>query len=158
MRTQPRAGVLLIGHQRTPAPAASGRRESRDGVEWVSCTRRLPVTREEVWSSLTDPALLGPWVGTYHVERLVAGRELVVSTDNPGEPEEWRLQVRLLDLGGTTGDLTEIRAAQSMASIPLAPSVAAWCEYHLDRLVAVLEGRDPDELDPDEYFVAQAPH
>ena len=45
-----------------------------------------------------------------------------------------------------------------MANIPLAPSVAAWCEFYLDRLVAVLEGRDPDDLDFDEYFVTQAPH
>ena len=183
MRTEPRAGVLLVGHQRTPAPAASGRRESRDGVEWVVCTRRLAVPREEVWSSLTDPARLGQWVGTfrgdptdglvevvfdaegedllaqpYRIERVVPGHEIVVSTRNAGEPEEWRLQVRLLDLGGTTGHLTEIRAAQSMASIPLAPSVAAWGEYYLDRLVAVLEGRDPDDLDRDEYFVTQAQH
>ncbi len=183
MRTEPRAGVLLVGHQRAPAPAASGRRESRDGVEWVLCTRRLAVPREEVWSSLTDPARLAQWVGTfrgdpvggvvevlfdaegedllpqaYRIERVVPGREIVVSTSNPGEPEQWRLQLRLLDLGGTTGTCTEVRAAHSMANIPLAPSVAAWCEYYLDRLVAVLEGRDPDDLDFDEYFVTQAPH
>ena len=66
--------------------------------------------------------------------------------------------MHLLDVGGTSGLRTEIRAAQSIANIPLAPSVAAWCEYDLDRLVAGLEGRDPDDLDLDEYFVTQVGH
>src|SRR5215218_8803281 len=109
MRTQPRAGVSLV-RQGRKAPAASGRRESRDGVEWVVCSRRLEVSREAVWSSLTDPTRLAGWVGTfrgdpgsglvevfftaegedllpqtYRIERVVPGHEVVVSTSNPGE-------------------------------------------------------------------------
>ena len=178
MRTEPRIGVQL-GHQRAPVPAASGRRESRDGVEWVVHSRRLNVPREEVWSSLTDPAHLATWVGTvrsepdsgvaevyfsvegedllpqtYLIERLEPGREVLVTTSNPGEPEEWRLQVQLLE----TGADTTIHVSQAMANLALAPSVAAWCEFYLDRLVATFEGRDPDDLDYDEYFVKQADH
>ena len=81
MRTEPRAGVLLVGHQRTPAPAASGRRESRDGVEWVVCTRRLAVPREEVWSALTDPARLGQWVGTFRGDPTEGLVEVVLDAD-----------------------------------------------------------------------------
>ncbi len=182
MRTEPRAGVFLVGHQRTPAPSASGRRESRDGVEWVVYTRRLSVPREEVWASLTDPARLAHWVGTfrgdptagvvemfftaeaadgevllpqtYRIERVVPGREVLVSTSSPGEPEEWRLLVRLVDHGAGT----EVRVAQAMPNLALAPSVAAGCEFYLDRMVAAMEGRDPDDLDFDEYFVTQAGH
>ena len=182
MRTELRAGVVLVGHQRTPAPAASGRRESRDGIEWVVYTRRVRVPREEVWASLTDPARLARWVGTFHgdpatglvdlvfdaeaadgadllpqtyrIDRVVPGHEVRVSTSNPGDPETWRLRVRLLDHG--TG--TEVRVAQSMPNQALAPSVAAGCEFYLDRMVAALEGRDPEDLDFDEYFVTQSAH
>jgi hypothetical protein len=45
-----------------------------------------------------------------------------------------------------------------VVNIALAPSVGAWCEYSLDCLVATVEGGDPDDLDADEYFVAQVGH
>jgi uncharacterized protein YndB with AHSA1/START domain len=148
-------------------------------VEWVIYSRRLCVPREEVWSSLTDPARLARWIGTfrgdpgsglvdvyftaegedllpqtYRIERVVPGHELVVTTSNPGEREEWRLRVRLLDADGGT----LVRVAQAMANLALAPSVAAGCEFYLDRMIATFEGRDPDDLDFDEYFVAQSGH
>jgi hypothetical protein len=91
---------------------------------------------------------------TYLLERVVPGREVVVTTSNPGEPEEWRLKIRLLDAG--TGSIVHV--AQAMANLALAPSVAAWCEYYLDRMVASTEGRDPGDLDSDEYFITQAGH
>lgn len=98
-----------------------------------------------------DEALLPQ---TYRIERVLPGREVLVSTSNPGEPEEWRLQVRLVDHGSGT----EVRVAQSMPNLALAPSVAAGCEYYLDRMVADLSGGDPDDLDLDEYFVTQVEH
>jgi len=179
MRTEPRAGVHLGQPRRFPAPAASGRRESRDGVEWVLYSRRLTVSRDELWSSLTDPARLATWLGTfrgdprsgvvevfftaegddllpqtYLVERVVPGREVVVTTSNPGDPDEWRLKIHLLDAGSDS----VLRVAQAIANLALAPSVAAWCEFYLDRMVAGIEGRDPGDLDFDEYFVTQAGH
>ena len=62
--------------------------------------------------------------------------------------------MQLLDAGSDT----TIRVSQAMANLALAPSVAAWCEFYLDRMVASFEGRDPDDLDFDEYFVTQAGH
>ena len=34
---------------------------------------------------------------TYLVERVMPGSEVVVTTSNPGDQEEWRLRVHLLD-------------------------------------------------------------
>ena len=175
MRTKPRAGVFL-GQERLPAPAATGRRESREGVAWVLYTRRLVVSREEAWSSLTDPTRLATWLGVvradtaagmvevrltaegeefpvevYVLERVVPGEALDLATRREdGEPG--RLRLRLTEHHG--GTLVEV--AQSVPNTALAPSIASWCELYLDRLVAYVEGRDPDDLDYDEYFVTQA--
>jgi uncharacterized protein YndB with AHSA1/START domain len=159
-------------------PEATGVRETRDGVDWVVYTRRIRASTEQVWAAWTEPEELARWVGksdgvidgpsdffftfegddllpmTYRLDHMDEGRALGVTMSDPGRESSWRLEMDLI----ADGDATVLRVAQVIENAALAPSVAAGWEFYLDRLVAILEGREPDRLDYDEYFLNQAEH
>lgn len=159
-------------------PVATGHRERHDGLDWVVYTRRVARPVETVWAALADPAQRARWVGTstrsgagtgeflftfegedllpmtYRLDHVEPGRSAGVSLRDPGAERSWRLEVDLLG----DGDHTVLRVQQTILNAAIAPSVAAGCEFYLDRLVAHVEQREPASFDYDEYFLAQAGH
>lgn len=170
---------LHLGRHRPPGPAATGRREHRDGRDWVVYDRRLRATVAQVWDALVDREEVAQWVGSprrnapddpdhfcftleaegvpspdFRLDELEPARRIAISMGDSGNYDAWRLVIEL----GTEDDGTTIVLTQSVANPALAPSVAAGCEFYLDRLRAHLEGADVHELEYDEYFVGQAAH
>ena len=168
------------------APAATGRREIRaDGTEWLVYRRRLRSAPDRVWAALTDAGEARRWLGTWRpvgpgevefryafegddvlplrcsVDELVPRRRLAVTMQGPvadEDPEHFELELRQAVLH--TG-ITELTVAQSVSAVSAGdtvPHLASGCEFYLDRLVALLEGRDPSALDFDDYFLRQAEH
>jgi len=157
----------------------TGQRELRDGDDWLVFERRIRCSAEALWAAWTEPELLARWVGrseqgkldgpsdfyftfegddllpmTYTLEHVEVGRSIGVSTRNPGDERSWRLEIDLLH----DSDATVLRVAQMIANAAVAPSIATGWEYYLDRLAALLEGRDLAGLDYDEHFLSQAEH
>ena len=171
---------LHLGRHRAPGPAATGRRERRDGRDWVVYHRTLRASVDDVWEALTDREELARWVGAplrsapgdpdhfyftweaegipspdFRLDELVDGRSVAVSMGDSGDYSAWRL---VMEIDGTGEEGTTLSLAQAVANQALAPSVATGCEFYLDRLRAHLEGGDVGDLDYDEYFVGQADH
>ncbi len=147
--------------------------------------RSFTVGPEIVWAWLTEPDKMRIWLGAaqpsndgepvahnlfhlagdaldaplldYAVERALPLSRLTVSLSE-GETAagtsngtSWRLDLRLTptDLG------CHLMVEQTISDRVPAPSVAATCEYYLDRLVRVCHGRPFSDLDYDDYFLAQ---
>jgi uncharacterized protein YndB with AHSA1/START domain len=158
-------------------PEPTGRRELRDGVDWVVYPRRLRARPEVVWRALTDPRLLGRWLGTaqrsadggfrftfaggdmlpidYRLDHVDPGRSFGVTVRDEGAPLPWRVEVDLV-LDGCGGTLMTV--AQTITNAAVAPSMAAGCEFYLDRLQAYLERGAPVSAGYDDYFLDHAAH
>ncbi|GAA3510195.1 SRPBCC domain-containing protein [Dietzia aurantiaca] len=147
-------------------PTASGSLTESGAVVF---TRRLPISREQGWAAVTDPARtarwIGPWSGdpasgtveltmtveegsptsTVEVRRCEEPVALVVTTG----PGGWVLTVRV------AGDDDEavISLEQDIPDAESAASIGPGWDFYLDRLVEAEAGRDPDALrfDPDYY-------
>lgn len=147
-------------------PTASGSLTESGAVVF---TRRLPISREQAWAAVTDPARtarwIGPWSGapasgtveltmtveegsptsTVEVRRCEEPVVLVVTTG----PGGWVLTVRV------EGDDDEavISLEQDIPDAESAASIGPGWDFYLDRLVEAEAGRDPDALrfDPDYY-------
>jgi uncharacterized protein YndB with AHSA1/START domain len=173
---------LHLGRHRAPGPAATGRRERRGGHDWVVYSRTLRAPVDDVWDALTDRERVGVWVGSpresvvgdpdgfsfrfeavttpalhFRVDDLVERRRIALSMQDAGDSGgagAWRLVIEV----AAHEDGTTVRLAQAVVNPALAPSVAAGCEFYLDRLRTHLEGGDVRDLDYDEYFVGQASH
>jgi len=142
-------------------------------------TRRLPVGAERVWRALTSPDEQSAWIGArraaasgredaffftledegrrspeFRLDAAREGRSLEFAMRDSERYEPWRLRLELVP----DGEGTLLRLTQGVANRALAPSVAAACEFYLDRLAAHLGGADPGVLEYDEYFVGQADH
>lgn len=125
----------------------------------------------DVWSALTDPDRTALWFGRWngdpasgHVHVVMVAEadaepqavallvcepptRLVVETDSPDGP--WRLEVTLADHGGAT----TLRFVQRLAEPYDASSIGPGWHFYLDRLEAVVHGRDVPE-DFDAYYPA----
>jgi uncharacterized protein YndB with AHSA1/START domain len=169
---------------REVAPAATGRRLTQDGREWLVHTRMVRADAPTVWAALTDPERLAQWIGTWRrlpdrtmefllafegddllpaVYRLVAydaGRSFTVSVLDPGATEPSQVQVQVTPAARGT----QLTLGHTVTNVALLPHLAAGCEYYLDRLVGLVERRrthgpsGPETDDFDEYFLAQAAH
>lgn len=163
----------------------TGRRETRDFGEAVVLDRRFRAPVEDVWASLTEPARLQRWVGTWSGDP--ASGEVVFRMTAEGEeaPEEpltilecrpphvLRTQVRVA--GDGTGDseqlwhwelaleesdgMTTLTFAQSTAGdVPVSDVGPGW-EYYLDRLVVDRDGGDVATVDwARDYYPAMKEH
>lgn len=154
------------------APTASGYLGESGAVVFA---RHLPMSREQAWAAVTDPARtarwIGPWSGdpasgtvqlTMTVEEgdPVDGVE-VVTCEAPGllvvrtGPDGWLLTVRV------EGDDDEavVSLEQDIADAESASFIGPGWDFYLDRLVEAEAGRDPEALnfDPD-YYPGLADH
>ena len=125
----------------------------------------------DVWSALTDPDRTARWFGRWTGDpasgsvqvSMVAEADasqqtvaildceppsrLLVETDSPDGV--WRLEVTLSDKGGRT----TLRFVQRLAEPYDASSIGPGWHFYLDRLAAVLQGRDVPE-DFGDYYPA----
>ncbi|MBW9214463.1 SRPBCC domain-containing protein [Mumia sp. zg.B53] len=159
--------------------APTGRRESRNGTEYVVFHRRFAAPVEDVWAAVTEPERLERWIGTwtgdpatgevtftmtaegpdtpeerYVVEECAPPRRLVVRFADPSEGSgpDWVLE---LDLDDSEG-FTTLAFAQAMPDAETASSVGPGWDYYLDRLVVAERGDDPGELDYEQYAADQS--
>lgn len=128
-----------------------------------------PIT--DVWSALTDPNRTARWFGrwtgdpasgsvqvvmvaeadarpqTVAILACEPPNRLLVETDSPDGV--WRLEVTLSDQGGGT----TLRFVQRLAEPYDASSIGPGWHFYLDRLAAVVQGREVPE-DFDAYYPA----
>ena len=163
-------------------PEPTGRREHRDGNDFLVIERRFTAPIEAVWSAVTEPERLARWIGTWtgdpasgavEFRMLYEGegpasevftileceepRRLSVTSTVPfdeGRLVEWHLTLDLTEAAG----VTTLAFGQSVPEPAMAESVGPGWEYYLDRLVAAESGGDPASLDFDDYFPSQSGH
>ncbi|WP_435770103.1 SRPBCC family protein [Nocardioides sp. SYSU DS0651] len=164
-------------------PRATGRRETRDGLDWLVLTRTFRAPVEDVWAAVTESDRLARWFGSwdgdpaegrvilrmlyegedvapevFEIHECDPPRFLLVSSRVPAEdggaPLEWRIR---LDLGESDG-VTTLVFAQSVPVAGMADSMGPGWDYYLDRLVAVQSGTDPATIAFDDYYPALADH
>ncbi|MET3862288.1 uncharacterized protein YndB with AHSA1/START domain [Dietzia sp. 2505] len=147
-------------------PTASGYLDDSGSVVFP---RRLPMSREQAWVAVTDPARTARWIGPWSGDPASGTVQLtmtaedgdpvdgveVVTCDAPGllvvrtGPGGWLLTVRI---EGDDGEAV-ISLEQDIADAESASSIGPGWDYYLDRLVEAEAGRDPDALsfEPDYY-------
>jgi uncharacterized protein YndB with AHSA1/START domain len=132
-------------------------------------SRRLPLSREQAWAAVTDPARTARWIGPWSGDpssgtiRLTMTAEEgdpvdgveIVTCEAPGllvvrtGPGGWLLTVRI------EGDDDEavVSLEQDIADAESASSIGPGWDFYLDRLVEAEAGRDPEALsfEPDYY-------
>lgn len=163
---------------RTTEP--TGRRETRDGTDYVVFTRTFAAPIDAVWAAVTEPERLVRWIGTwtgdpasgevafrmtaegedvqpetYRIEECEPPRRLVTRTwaeETPGNV--WHLE---LDLTETDGRTT-LTFAQVMSDPEVAENVGPGWDYYLDRLVAAETGNDVAGIAWDDYYPSRAEH
>lgn len=152
--------------------------ENRDGATHLVWRRDFDADIWNVWASITEPARLERWIGTWtgdpttgHVyfQMTAEGADapsqphailscapptrLAVQVDMPDElGGAWRLELTLAEADG----VTTLTFAQPMTDPALAASVGPGWEYYLDRLVAAETGADVASVVWDDYYPAQA--
>jgi uncharacterized protein YndB with AHSA1/START domain len=161
------------------SPTATGRREVRDGVAYVVFRRDFRASIDDVWASVTEPARLERWIGTWEGDpasgsvgfRMTAEaedapiethrilecdppRRLVTESASPEDDTVWRIEVDLVERGGVTTFTFSQRVEDGFPVENVGPG---W-DYYLDRLVAVEAGRDVGEIVWDDYYPALADH
>ena len=167
----------------TQQATATGRRETRDGLDWLVLTRTFRAPVDDVWAAVTESDRLARWLGSwegdpsegrvalrmlyegedvtpevFEIHECDVPRRLLVSSRMPAEeggpPLEWRIR---LDLAESDG-ITTLVFAQSVPVPTLADSMGPGWDYYLDRLVAVESGADPAMIDFDDYYPVLAEH
>lgn len=161
-------------------PAATGRREARDGSDFVVYTRTFRAPIDDVWAAVTEPSRLERWIGTwsgdpasgqvsfrmtaegedvpeetYHVDVCEAPHRLVTRSWSAEDPDTvWRLELDLVEAAG----VTTLTFAQAMQDPKTAESVGPGWDYYLDRLVAAEGGGDVAAISFDDYYPRFAEH
>ena len=164
----------MVRQRRGPAP--TGEVLDRGGAFAVCLGRSFRVSPEVVWGWLTDPERMRIWLGasdadrhlfrlagntidapqlSYEIERLEPRERIALSLRDQSSATgaAWRIEVTLT----ATADGTHLLLEQSITERVAAPSVAAACEFYLDRLVRVCHGEPFTDLDHDDYFLSQGP-
>ena len=137
--------------------------------------RRLPLSREEAWAAVTDPARTARWIGSWSGDPASGTVEMTMSAEegSPAEtvgvlrceapdllvvrigPDGWVVTVRI---EGDDDEVT-ISLEQDIADSESASDIGPGWDFYLDRLVEAEAGRDPETLrfSPD-YHPALADH
>ncbi len=164
------------------SPAATGRRELRDGAPYVVFTRTFRAPIDDVWAAVTESDRLARWIGDWEgdpseghvmfrmryegdehpaekftIERCEAPLRLEIRTESPapgGGTETWHL---VLDLAEEDG-VTTFTFAQSVPDPVMAEGVGPGWDYYLDRMVAAETGADVAAVDFDHYYPALSAH
>lgn len=154
---------------------ATGRRETRAGVDHLALDRDFTAPVEEVWAAVTDPERLSRWIGTWTGDPASGAVDFRMTSEGEDVPVEryvieaceppTRLVTRAPSLDGSdwvlTLDLAEIDGgtrltfAQAVADPDTAASVGPGWEYYLDRLVAAETGADVAAVDFEAYLADQ---
>jgi len=157
----------------------TGRRENRDGTDYVAYARTFRAPIEDVWAAVTEPARLERWIGTwtgdpatgrvdfqmtaegdeapvevYRIDVCEPPRRLVTRSQAPGDEFVWLLELDLTHTGG----VTTLRFAQRLSDPEMASSVGPGWDYYLDRLVAAETAADVSAVDFDDYYPSQSDH
>jgi uncharacterized protein YndB with AHSA1/START domain len=161
----------------------TGRREHRDGKDYVVFTRAFRAPVEDVWAAVTEPRRLERWIGTWSGDpasgqvafRMTAEGEdapeeiqtidacdpphrLVTRSRTPGPDGkgevDWVLELDLSEAGG----VTTLTFAQVVPDAEMASSVGPGWDYYLDRLVAAETAAEVADLSFDDYYPSQAEH
>jgi len=161
--------------------AASGRREVREGTDYIVLTRTFRAPIQDVWAAVTEPQRLERWIGTwtgdpesgevtfrmtaegedvepetYRIEVCDPPRRLRTNSLTQGpEGQEWLLDLQLSEDDGTT----TLTFAQAVTDPAVVAEVGPGWEYYLDRLVAAQAGDEVGAIDFEaDYFPAMAEH
>lgn len=163
----------------TPIPAATGRREVRDGAAYIVFERRFNAPVDDVWAAVTEPDRLERWIGTWsgdpasgsiefrmtaespdaspEIHRILVcdpPRRLVTESSSPEDDTVWRIEVDLAEREG----VTTFQFAQRMEDAVPAESVGPGWDYYLDRLLVAHDGGDPSAVVWDAYYPALSSH
>ncbi|MFD4993059.1 SRPBCC family protein [Cellulosimicrobium cellulans] len=155
-------------------PTGSVVREA-DG-RWIVLRRTFAAPVADVWASLTEPAGLEPWIGTWDGDPTTGSVRFVMTAEGATDGDEcrvlrcdpphrlvvetavgetsWHLEVDLADDDGTTA----LVFRQALGPDEDAGSIGPGWEYYLDRLAAARAGRDPATVVWDSYYPALAAH
>ncbi|MEV8221297.1 SRPBCC domain-containing protein [Dietzia maris] len=137
--------------------------------------RRLPLSRDDAWAAVTDPARTARWIGAWSGDPASGTVEMTMSAEegSPAEsvavlrceapdlvvvrigPDGWVITVRI---EGDDDEVT-ISLEQDIADADAASDIGPGWDFYLDRLVEAEAGRDPEALrfSPD-YHPALADH
>lgn len=136
---------------------------------------RLPLSRDDAWAAVTDPARTARWIGAWSGDPASGTVEMTMSAEegSPAEsvavlrceapdlvvvrigPDGWVITVRI---EGDDDEVT-ISLEQDIADADAASDIGPGWDFYLDRLVEAEAGRDPEALrfSPD-YHPALADH
>ncbi|WP_341255251.1 SRPBCC domain-containing protein [uncultured Dietzia sp.] len=156
----------------TTTPRASGYLAPSGAVVFP---RRLPMSRDQAWAAVTDPARTARWIGSWSGDPASGTVEMTMCAEegSPAEtvevlrceapnlvvvrigPDGWVVTVRI---EGDDDEVT-ISLEQDIADAESASDIGPGWDFYLDRLVEAEAGRDPEALrfSPD-YHPALADH
>lgn len=155
-----------------PTPTATGRREQRGDVTYVVLERAFRAPIDQVWAAVTETARLERWIGTWSgdpadgsvqfrmtfeegdsvetmdVVECSPPSRLRLSSQVPGEPRTFVLDLELTE----AGDTTTLTFAQALADSAEAENMGPGWDYYLDRMVVAEQGGDPATVVWDDYY------
>lgn len=158
---------------------ATGRRAEIDGFDSLVVPRSFAQDIATVWTALTDPEALTPWIGTWEGDPAsgsVTFRMLHEGAEHPGEvftinscqaphhlamtsvtngepPMTWNIVLNL----SAEGDGCHLEFAQSVPDPSWGEGMGPGWEYYLDRLVASVNGGDIGAIDFETYQAELTP-
>jgi uncharacterized protein YndB with AHSA1/START domain len=149
--------VFLV-QEVTMSAKPTGRLAHREDGLYLMLNRLFPAPIEDVWASLTRPAELQKWIGTYSGSPATGAVKFLMSAEEDaaweyvsilechpprrfagdfGEgDDEWRALFHLVEGDG----MTTLTFGQRLHSAAEASTVGPGWDYYLDRLVAARAG------------------